>query len=107
KLQLRLYMLFLRALFAIEPLGGIYRPRSGDRKARGLLRVEAVDDAVPGFGKNDYRDTDEFWAQVERACELAVGIVERIRGGDVRHDPKRGACPTWCELGPMCRVRRA
>jgi len=36
-----------------------------------------------------------------------VGIVERIRGGDVRHDPKRGACPTWCELGPMCRVRRA
>ncbi len=107
KLQIPLYMLVLRDLVGIEPLGGIYRPLSGDRKARGLLRDDARDDGVPGFAKNDYRDTDEFWAQVERARELAVGIVERIRGGDVRHDPKRGDCPTWCELGPMCRVKRA
>ena len=34
-------------------------------------------------------------------------LVERIRAGDVEHDPRGGACPTWCELWPMCRVRRA
>ena len=29
-------------------------------------------------------------------------------GGDVRHDPLGdGACHSWCELAPMCRVRRA
>jgi len=32
--------------------------------------------------------------------------VERIRGGDVRHDPLGDAgCPSWCDLAPMCRVR--
>jgi ATP-dependent helicase/DNAse subunit B len=107
KLQIPLYMLVLRDLVGIEPLGGIYRPLSGDRKARGLLRADAREDGVPGFSKNDYLDEQAFWDQVGRARELTVGIVERIRVGDVRHDPKGGDCPTWCELWSMCRVRRA
>jgi ATP-dependent helicase/DNAse subunit B len=106
RLQIPLYMLVLRDLVGIEPLGGLYRPLSGERKARGLLRSEAREDGVPGFAKNDYLDEEEFWSQVERARGLAVGIVDRIRAGDVRHDPKGGDCPTWCELGPMCRIRR-
>jgi ATP-dependent helicase/DNAse subunit B len=107
RLQIPLYMLVLRDLVGIEPLGGLYRPLSGDRKARGLLRAEAREDGVPGFAKNDYLDEDAFWGQVGRARELAVGIVDRIRAGDVQHDPKTGSCPTWCELWPMCRVKRA
>jgi len=62
---------------------------------------------VPGFAKQDYLDEATFWSQVERSRELAVGIVDRVRAGDVQHDPKGGDCPTWCELWPMCRVRRA
>ena len=41
KLQIPLYMLVLRDLVGVEPLGGLYRPLSGDRKARGLLRASA------------------------------------------------------------------
>jgi hypothetical protein len=100
-------MLVLRDLVGVEPLGGLYRPLSGERKARGLLRAEARDDGLPGFTKSDYLDEEAFWGQVGRARELAVEIVERIRGGDVEHDPKGGDCPTWCELASMCRVRRA
>jgi ATP-dependent helicase/DNAse subunit B len=107
RLQIPLYMLVLRDLVGMEPLGGLYRPLSGERKPRGLLRAEAREDGVPGLVKSDYVDEEEFWGQVERSRELAVGLVERIRGGDVRHDPKTGECPTWCELWPMCRVRRA
>jgi ATP-dependent helicase/DNAse subunit B len=107
RLQIPLYMLVLRDLVGIEPLGGLYRPLAGERKARGLLRAEAREDGVPGFAKNDYLEEEAFWSQVGRARELAVGIVDRIRGGDVRHDPKGGDCPTWCELWPMCRVKRA
>ena len=107
RLQIPLYMLVLRDLIGIEPLGGLYRPLSGERKPRGLLRAEAREDGVPGYSRNDYLDEDAFWGQVERSRELAVGLVERIRGGDVRHDPRGGACPTWCELWPMCRVKRA
>src|SRR5207253_2741043 len=106
RLQIPLYMLVLRDLVGIEPLGGLYRPLSGERKARGLLREGARDDGLPGFAKNDYLGEEEFWQRVEGARELAVGIVERIRSGDVEHDPKGGDCPTWCELAPMCRVKR-
>ena len=107
KLQIPLYMLVLRDLVGVELLGGIYRALSGKRDARGLLRADAKEDGVPGFSRNDYLDEEAFWGQVERAEELARGFVERIRGGDVRHDPKGGDCPPWCELWRMCRVRRA
>ncbi len=106
KLQIPLYMLVLRDLVGIEPLGGLYRPLAGERKARGLLRADARDDGVPGFSTGDYLDEEAFWGQVDRARALAVGLVERLRDGDIRHDPKGGDCPTWCELGPLCRVRK-
>jgi ATP-dependent helicase/DNAse subunit B len=107
KLQIPLYMLVLRDLVGVEPLGGLYQPLAGERKARGLLRSSAKADGVPGYSRNDYVDEDEFWSKVARAEETARGIVARIRGGDVLHDPREGTCPSWCELAPMCRIRRA
>ena len=107
RLQIPLYMLVLRDLVGIEPLGGVYRPLSGRRKARGLLRAEAQDDALPAFVRTDYVDEDGFWRQVDGARETAVSLADRIRAGDVRHDPKGGECPSWCDLWPMCRVQRA
>ena len=81
RLQIPLYMLVLRDLVGIEPLGGLYRPLAGERRARGLLRAEAKDDVLPGFVKNDYLEEDAFWAQVEGARDLARGLAQRIRGG--------------------------
>jgi ATP-dependent helicase/DNAse subunit B len=107
RLQIPLYMLVLRDLVGVEPLGGLYRPLAGDRRARGLLRSDARDDALPGFVGTDYLDDDAFWTQVEGAKEKAVELAGRIRGGDVKHDPKGGECPAWCDLWRMCRVRRA
>ena len=107
KLQIPLYMLVLRDLVGIEPLGGLYRALAGQREARGLLRAGERDDGVAGFQRNDYRDEDDFWAQIDRATEHARGFVGRIRAGDVRHDPLGDAgCPSWCDLAPMCRVKR-
>ena len=106
RLQIPLYMLVLRDLVGIEPLGGVYRPLAGDRKARGLLRADAREDALRGYVNNDYLDDEAFWSQVEGAKDTALELAGRIRKGDVRHDPKNGECPTWCDLWPMCRVRR-
>jgi len=107
RLQIPLYMLVLRDLVGIEPLGGLYRALAGERRARGLLRAEAAED-VPGFAPRDYLDEESFWAQTERAKEHATRFVERIRSGDVQHDPRGGPpCPTWCDLWPMCRVKRS
>jgi len=106
-LQIPLYMLVLRDLVGVEPLGGIYRALAGEGQARGVLRAEAREDGVPGFQRNDYVDEEAFWGGIERAQEHARAMVSRIRAGDVRHDPKRGSCPQWCDLWPMCRVRRS
>ncbi len=107
KLQIPLYMLVLRDLVGVEPLGGLYQPLAGERKARGLLRSSAKEDGVPGYSRNDYVDEEDFWARVGRAQDVAREIVGRMRAGDVNHDPRDGTCPSWCQLAPMCRVKRA
>ena len=106
RLQIPLYMLVLRDLVGMEPLGGVYRALAGRREARGLLRATARDDGVPGFQSKDYLDDERFWEQIELAKERSRGIVDRIRAGDVQHDPKTGDCPSWCDLWSMCRIRR-
>ena len=106
KLQVPLYLLVLRDLVGVEPLGGVYRSLSGARVSRGLLRRDAAED-LPGYNRNDYLADEEFWALVESARERAAGFAGRIRAGDVHHDPKGGDCPSWCDLWPMCRVERA
>ena len=105
RLQIPLYMLVLRDLVGIEPLGGLYRALAGQRSARGMLRAEAAED-VPGFSKRDYLGEDEFWGQIETARGRAAEYARRIRAGDMRHDPKGGECPTWCDVWTMCRVAR-
>ena len=106
RLQIPLYVLALRDLVGVEPLGGVYRALAGRRLTRGMLRESARDD-LPGFAKDDYLGEDAFWSQVESARGRAAANAVRIRAGDVRHDPKGDGCPSWCDLWPMCRVERA
>ena len=91
RLQVPLYMLVLRDLVGIEPLGGVYRPLAGERAARGLLRAGGARRRLDGLLAEDYLDEDAFWAQVEGARARARELAERIRGGDVRHDPQAAA----------------
>src|SRR6266536_3313219 len=106
RLQIPLYMLVLRDLVGIEPLGGLYRPLAGERKPRGLLR-ESAKEELPGYTRTDYLDDEEFWARLETARDDARTLAQRIRQGDVRHDPRGGSCPSWCDLWRVCRVARA
>ena len=106
RLQIPLYSLVLRDLVGVEPLGGIYRALSGKRVTRGMLRESARED-LPGFAGEDYLPEDEFWELTETARRRASEYAQRIRAGDVRHDPKGDGCPAWCDLWPICRVSRA
>src|SRR5215831_7923212 len=92
RLQVPLYMLVLRDLVGVEPLGGVYRALAGPGVVRGMLRAAERGD-LPGFKANDYLDEDAFWAQVETARARALENARRIRRGDVRHDPRGEECP--------------
>jgi ATP-dependent helicase/DNAse subunit B len=104
RLQVPLYMLVLRDLVGIEPIGGVYRALSGSRGARGMLRAEARED-LPGFADRDYLDELAFWGQIDTARDRAREAAQRMRAGDVKHDPRGGECPSWCDLWTMCRVK--
>ena len=54
RLQIPLYLLVLRDQLGLEPMGGVYMPLGGGRRARGMLR--AGDERVPGFATGDYLD---------------------------------------------------
>ena len=104
RLQIPLYLLVLRDQIGLEPMGGVYMPLGGGRRARGMLR--AGDDQVPGYASADYLEGPEFEAEIEHARETAVALAGRIRTGDVRHDPHGGDCPGWCDLWRICRKER-
>jgi ATP-dependent helicase/DNAse subunit B len=106
RLQIPLYMLVLRDLVGLEPLGGLYRPLAGARKPRGLVRGDEAE-TLPGYVSHDYLDEEAFWSVVESARGTATTLAERIREGDVRHDPLGGECPAWCDLWTVCRIERA
>jgi ATP-dependent helicase/DNAse subunit B len=105
RLQIPLYMLVLRDLVGLEPLGGLYRPLAGARKPRGLVRGSEAE-TLPGYVSHDYLDEEAFWGVVESARGTATALAQRIRGGDVRHDPLGGECPSWCDLWTICRIER-
>ena len=88
RLQIPLYMLVLRDLLGVEPIGGLYRALAGERRARGLLRAEARDDGVPGFASRDYLDDDAFWSAIDGAADQARAIAGRIREGTSRTIPR-------------------
>ncbi len=75
KLQIPLYMLVLRDLLGVEPIGGLYRVLAGERSARGVLRASEREQLLPGFSSRDYLDDDAFWALVDQAVGRAQGFV--------------------------------
>jgi ATP-dependent helicase/nuclease subunit B len=107
RLQVPLYVLALRDLVGMEPLGGLYRSLSGEREARGMVRSDSAAD-VPGIATQDYLDEETFWGTVDGAVDRARTAVGRLQSGDIRHDPRwSDGCPTWCRSFAMCRVERA
>ena len=107
RLQIPLYVLALRDLVGVEPLGGVYRALAGRRLTRGMLRESARED-LPGFARRTTTSTRRrSGPRSSRRVSGRRRMRQRIRAGDVRHDPKGDGCPAWCDLWPMCRVERA
>ncbi len=107
RLQVPLYMLVLRDLVGVEPLGGVYRALAGARVARGMLLADAADD-LPGYQQNDYLDGRRVLGDGrERPRPGAQLRAADPRRGRASTTPRAATCPSWCDLWPMCRIERS
>ena len=93
RLQIPLYMLVLRDLVGIEPLGGVYRPLAGERKARGLLR-EAEGETLPGYVRDRLpRRGGVLGARSTTRRRRRARLAGRIRARRRRARPARRRVP--------------
>jgi ATP-dependent helicase/DNAse subunit B len=116
KLQLPLYALAARELWALEPIGALYHPlrATRDRGPRGLVLEEEREDlaSYPLVG-TDVLSDERFAEVLEEARGRAGRIVARMRGGEITRDPgpppgyrNHDVCPAYCALAPICRRDR-
>lgn len=106
RLQIPLYLLALREVLGREPVGGVYvSVRRGE--TRGLLDGEHHDVLPGGTVPSDWLDHAAFEEALEEARTEAAARIERMRAGDVRHDPRdRRLCEEFCDYAGICRVAR-
>ncbi len=108
RLQIPLYLLALRELLGLEPVGGLFRalgPRRHDARAAGRRRTRTR--SPPGLYANDVLPHRRLRGRHRRRpARSPTRRVARIRRGDVRHDPRGGSCPSFCPWAGVCRVPR-
>ncbi len=113
KLQLPLYVAAVQGM-GMEPVGGVYHPLAATKpredRPRGMLAAEQRDALIPGdtdsHVSTDFLPDEEFEATIAAAIERSEEIVAGIRAGRIGRDPRKGECPTWCRLAPICRMER-
>ncbi len=110
KLQPQLYMLALRDLWGIEPLGGVYVPLSAkDPRPRGILDKDEKGGLLAGeaFVRNDFLDEDALAEALDEAHARASEIAAAMSAGRIDRDPIEDKCPKYCRFQPICRRERA
>ena len=105
RLQIPLYMLVLRDLVGIEPLGGLYRPLAGERSRAGCCARARRRSCRASRGTTTSTTTSSGRARDARAARARARAADSRRRREARS--ARGLCPTWCDLWPVCRVKRA
>ncbi len=102
QLQVALYMLAVRRLLGLDPVGGFYQPLGGgDLRARGVY----LEGAVPGGGlvANDARDQAELDELLEDARTRALALAARLRAGEL--EPCPATCSRdGCHFPGICRA---
>ncbi len=103
QLQVALYMLAVRRLLGLEPVGGFYQPLGGENlRGRGVF----ADGADVGGGVVD-RPTGararSFDALLDDAADRAVALAERLRAGELTPCPET-CTRDGCAFPGICRA---
>ena len=102
QLQVALYMIAVRELLGLEPVGGFYQPLGGgDLRARGVF----LRDGAPGeyLVANDGRDPEELGELLAGARARALALAARLRAGSL--EPCPATCSRdGCKFPGICRA---
>ncbi|HWE10798.1 MAG TPA: PD-(D/E)XK nuclease family protein [Solirubrobacteraceae bacterium] len=101
RLQVALYMLVVRELMGLEPVGGFYQPlRGDDLRARGVF-ARSEDVGGPAV-ITDARDPAEIDEMLADAAGRAVSLAARLRGGELTPCPQT-CSRDGCAYPAICR----
>jgi len=102
KLQIGLYMLALKHVLGLEPVGGFYQPLGGaESRPRGaILREE--DPGLAAF-TNDRVDPEHLDELLRACAEAARTAVQQIRAGALEPAPDQCAYTGGCAHPTICR----
>ena len=104
RLQVALYMLAASDLLGLEPAGGLYVPRSGRGRPRGVVCADDAEAIGGDLSVSDIRDEAGVEATLAAARRRVGEVVERIRAGDVRPCPGRCGPSGGCRYPAICRA---
>jgi ATP-dependent helicase/DNAse subunit B len=101
RLQVALYMLVVRELLGLEPVGGFYQPLRGDSlRARGVFLEGA--DVGTGVTDRDARDPAQLEAVLDDAAARAVELALALRAGELQPCPQT-CSRNGCAYPGICR----
>jgi ATP-dependent helicase/DNAse subunit B len=106
KLQIALYLLTVRHVLGLEPVGGLYQPLGGtEARPRGAVLKDA-DQGLQAFGTD--RVDEERLEELLTACaDAARTAVAEIRAGALEPAPERCAYTGGCAHPTICRCVNA
>lgn len=106
KLQIALYLLTVRHVLGLDPVGGLYQPLGGtEARPRGAVLKDA-DQGLQAFGTD--RVDEERLEELLAACaDAARTAVAEIRAGALEPAPERCAYTGGCAHPTICRCVNA
>jgi superfamily I DNA/RNA helicase/RecB family exonuclease len=87
-LQVALYMLVVRELLALDPVGGLYQPLRGNLRARGVVAA-GIDVGTGGYDR-DVREPAELEQLLADAARRAIELAGALGRGELV------PCPQTC-----------
>ncbi|MGH2916355.1 MAG: PD-(D/E)XK nuclease family protein [Solirubrobacteraceae bacterium] len=101
QLQAALYMLVVRELTDLDPVGGLYQPlRGGDLRARGV-HLAGIDVGVQ-VSPRDARGPDELRELLDDAAARAMALAASLRAGELTPCPQT-CSRDGCAYPAICR----
>jgi len=92
-------------LLGLRAAGGVYVPLSGtERRPRGMVAEEALDELGSDFYQNDVKPENDFAESTAWAQGAIIDVAERMRTGQIGPCPDSCAYRGGCSHPSVCRV---